>query len=84
MLNKLVLIKVLDQEKKTKSGIHIPIQNNLPYKKGVVVMIAKDCIQGLKTDDVTLYSGRTVQSANVPIDGVIYDMVREEGFMCVL
>lgn len=79
-LNKLVLVKVIEQEKITTAGLVIPIESkNNPYKRGRVMVVAADCIQPIKVGDEVLYYRKGVQSADLPLDGEVFDLVTENG-----
>ncbi len=80
-LNKTVLIKPIEAEKKTLSGIVTIESKNAPYKKGVVVMKAADAAQPIEAGQTVLYYVRNIQLKDLPLDGELYDLVAEGGLL---
>ena len=78
-LNSYIIIRPLGLNEK-KGSLYLPLNMNLNYRKGEVLASSKSVDQ-VKAGDIVLYYKRGVASENVDLDGVAYDIVREDGLM---
>jgi co-chaperonin GroES (HSP10) len=79
-VNKFVFIEPIMEEK--VGGLYIPIQNNLPYKKGIVLR-PSDQVTQVSAGDKVVYFKRNIACEKIERDGKFYDLVNEEALMYI-
>lgn len=79
-VNRYILVDPITEEK--KGSVFIPISNNQPYKKAVVIAVS-DNVKQVKPGDRVAYFRRGIAAEKVDFDGKNYDLIPEEILMYV-
>jgi co-chaperonin GroES (HSP10) len=79
-VNKYILVEPVSEEK--KGSVFIPISNNMPYKKGLVISVS-DVVKQVKSGDMITYFKRGIASEKIEVSGKYYDLITEDSLMYI-
>ncbi len=80
-LKNYVLLKALEKETKTKSGIHLPnIEKNTDSERGIVIETGNECSKYVKVDDIVIFS---LTTSTIEQAEDIYYIVREDDIVAI-
>ena len=81
-LKNYVLLKALEKEKITKSGIHLPeIDNKEDSERGEVIEIGEEVSGKIKVDDIVIFS---LSTSTINDSRDTYYIVREEDILAII
>jgi co-chaperonin GroES (HSP10) len=79
-VNKYILVNPLSEEK--KGNVYLPINNSLPYKKGLVVAVS-DKVTQVQVNDIVAYYKRGLAVEGLMAEDKIYDIINEDGLLFI-
>lgn len=79
-VNRYLLVEPITEEK--KGSVFLPINNNLPYKKAIVISTS-DLVKQVKPGDKVTYFRRGVAAEKIDVGNKFYDLIPEEVLMYI-
>lgn len=79
-VNRYILVEPITEEK--KGSVFLPVSNNIPYKKGIVVAVS-DNVRQVKPGDSIAYFRRGIAAEKVDTGSKSCDLIPEDVLMYI-